>query len=207
LSNQLLLISAGIAAGAALVAPVRLLYAVLLRQRGLESGMERRQQWFLLAGMCAAGGLIAWRTGVAPRALYLLLLLVIAAVVALVDAKYRIIPNELVIAVFVLSAVFGLLGAISFRIANSLLGFAACFVVFFIPCAWKRKIGAGDVKFASAMGFALGLTNSLYAIVCMGAFVLLYFLLEQRIPAAQKMRDMIPMGPFLAAALVIVSAV
>lgn len=205
--QQVLLITAGIAAGAALFFPVRFLCAFLLRQRGLKTGMERRQQWFLLAGMCAAGGLIAWRAGVSLRALYLLLLLVIAASVSFIDAKHRIIPNELVIAVFALSAAFGILGAISFSFVSSLLGFAACFAVFLVPCIWKRKIGAGDVKFASAMGFALGLTNSLYAIVCMGAFVLAYSLLEQRIPAAQKMKTMIPMGPFLAAALVIVSAV
>jgi len=180
---------------------------LLLRQRGLETGMKRGQQWFLLAGMCAAGGLIALRAGISLRALYLLLLLVVAASVAFIDGKHRIIPNELVIAVFALSAAFGALGVISFQIGSSLLGFAVCFAVFLVPCLWKRKIGAGDVKFASAMGFALGLMNSIYAIVCMGAFVLAYILLEQRIPAAQKMKAMIPMGPFLAAALVVVSAI
>jgi len=205
--QQVLLITAGIAAGAALFFPVRFLCAFLLRQRGLETGMKRGQQWFLLAGMCAAGGLIALRAGISLRALYLLLLLVVAASVAFIDGKHRIIPNELVIAVFALSAAFGALGVISFQIGSSLLGFAVCFAVFLVPCLWKRKIGAGDVKFASAMGFALGLMNSIYAIVCMGAFVLAYILLEQRIPAAQKMKAMIPMGPFLAAALVVVSAI
>ncbi len=205
--NTFLLILAGMAAGSALFFPAQFLCAALLRQRGLDPAMERKQQWVLLGCMAAAGGLIAWRTGVSLRTLYLMLVLVVAASVSYIDAKYRVIPNELVLAVIALSAVFGLTGVISFRIGSSLLGFAVCFAVFMIPCIWKHKIGAGDVKLAAAMGFALGFSGSLYAIVCMGGFVLLYLLVGQRLPMAERLKTMIPMGPFLAAALVIVSTI
>ena len=205
--NTFLLILAGMATGSALFFPAQFLCALLLRQRGLDPTMERKQQWVLLGCMAAAGGLIAWRTGISLRTLYLMLVLVVAASVSYIDAKHRVIPNELVLAVIVLSAVFGITGVISFQIWSSLLGFAVCFVVFLVPCIWKQKIGAGDVKLAAAMGFALGFSGSLYAIVCMGGFVLAYLLLEQRLPMAQRLKTIIPMGPFLAAALVIVSAI
>ncbi len=205
--NTFLLILAGMAAGSALFFPAQFLCAFLLRQRGLDPAMERKQQWVLLGCMAAAGGLIAWRAGVSLRALYLMLVLLVAASVSYIDAKHRVIPNELVMAVIILSAVFGLTGVISFQIWSSLLGFIACFITFLVPCIWKQKIGAGDVKLAAAMGFALGFSGSLYAIVCMGGFVLLYLLIEQRLPVAERLKTMIPMGPFLAAALVIVSAI
>jgi leader peptidase (prepilin peptidase)/N-methyltransferase len=205
--NTFLLILAGMAAGSALFFPVQFLCTFLLRQRGLDPAMERKQQWVLLGCMAAAGGLIAWRAGVSLRALYLMLVLVVAASVSYTDAKHRVIPNELVLAVIALSALFGFTGVISFQIWSSLIGFAACFVVFMIPCVWKGKIGAGDVKLAAAMGFALGVSGSLYAIVCMGGLVLLYLLIGQRVPMAERLKTMIPMGPFLAAALVVVSAI
>jgi leader peptidase (prepilin peptidase)/N-methyltransferase len=205
--NTFLLILAGMAAGSALFFPVQFLCAVLLRQRGLDPTMKRKQHWVLLGCMAAAGGLIAWRAGVSFRALYLMLMLVVAAGISYIDATHRVIPNELVLAVIALSAVFGFTGVISFQIWSSLLGFAACFVVFLIPCLWKQKIGAGDVKLAAAMGFALGFSGSLYAIVCMGGLVLLYLLAERRLLVAEGLKTMIPMGPFLAAALVVVSAI
>ncbi len=205
--NTFLLILAGMAAGSALFFPAQFLCAFLLRQRGLDPAMERKQQWVLLGCMAAAGGFITWRAGVSLRTLYLMLVLIVAASVSYIDAKHRVIPNELVLAVIALSAVFGLTGVISFQIWSSLLGFVACFITFLVPCVWKQKIGAGDVKLAAAMGFALGFSGSLYAIVCMGGFVLIYLLIEQRLPVAERLKTMIPMGPFLAAALVIVSAI
>ena len=104
----------------------------------------------------------------------------------------------------ILTAVFGLIGLISFQIWQSLLGLAVCFVIFFLPSLFGKAVGAGDVKLASAMGFALGLVGSLYAVVCMGALVLLYALIDSRVPLPQRLKTMIPMGPFLALALIVV---
>ena len=63
------------------------------------------------------------------------------------------------------------------------------------------------MKLASAMGFALGLTGSLYAIACMGGLVLVYAVLDQSMPLPQRLKSMIPMGPFLALALVTMSII
>jgi Flp pilus assembly protein protease CpaA len=197
----------GAALGAILAVPARLLHGFLLKQRGIDPQMVRKHFWMLLAGFALVGGVIGWRAGVTFRGLYLMLLLLVAGLAFLIDAKHRIIPNELVLAILVLAAVFGLTGAIRFQIWDSLLGLAACFVIFFLPGLFGKQVGAGDVKLAAVMGFALGLKGSLYAIACMGALVLLYVILDWRIPFVQRLKTMIPMGPFLALALIAMSII
>ncbi len=194
----------GAAIGAALAIPVRFLCALLLKMRGKPAEMEKMYFAILIASLAVIGGLIGWRAGVSFRGLYLLLILACAACAFYIDAKFRIIPNELVLAILALTAIFGLTGAISFQIIPALIGLVACFIIFFVPSLFGQKVGAGDIKLASAMGFALGLTGSLYAIACMGALVLLYALVDSRMPLPQRLKAMIPMGPFLALALIVV---
>ena len=191
--------------GAASAVAVRPICVLLLKQRGIPAVMPQRHFWILLGCITAAGAIVGWRAGISARGVYLLLLLCAAACTFYIDAIYRVIPNELVLAVLGLAAVFGLTGAVKFDIVSSLLGFALCFALFFVPAVLGRKIGAGDVKFAAAVGFALGFNGSLYAIAAMGALVLLYILFLQRVPLAEKWKTMIPMGPFLSLALVVVS--
>ena len=205
--QQIGFILLGVAICALFIFPVRLVCSVLLRQRGQAFVMTRRQTVLLTIGLAVSGGVIAWRAGVSFLALYLMLLLFVSACVAYIDASVRLIPNELVLAVIALSALFGMLGVTRFQIWSSLLGLVVSFVIFFLPSLLKQKIGAGDVKFAAAMGFALGLTGSLYAIACMGALVLLYLAAERMLSLPASLKAMIPMGPFLAAALVIVSVI
>ena len=204
--NQLWLqISAGVAICALLALPVRLLVAFLLRQRGLDGQMPRALFWMLLVSLAAVGGVIGWRAGFTLRGAYLVLLLFASACAFYIDARNRIIPNELVLAILILAAAFGLTGQIPFQIGSSLLGLAACFVLFFLPSVFGRSIGAGDVKLAAAMGFALGLTGSLYAIVGMGVLVLGYVLVSSNLHFSERLKQTIPMGPFLTVALVAVS--
>ena len=200
----LLPVLCGALSGAALAVPVRLLCAFLLKQRGLAHEMERKHFLLLLSSLVLAGGLIGWRAGFTFRGLYLILVLIVAACTFYIDAKSRVIPNELVLAILVLTAVFGFTGAIPFQIWQSLLGFVVCFVIFFLPGLFGRNVGAGDVKLAASMGFALGLTGSLYAVACMGLLVLAYIMVNKRVPLPQRLKEMIPMGPFLALALVVV---
>jgi len=122
-----------------------------------------------------------------------------------IDAKHRVIPNELVLSILILSAVFGFTGAIAFNVWQSLLGLAVCFIIFLVPSFFGKQVGAGDIKLAAAMGFALGLVGGLYAVAAMGALVLLYVLLERDVPLIQRFKTMIPMGPFLALALIVMS--
>ena len=195
----------GTALGAALSVPVWLISKWLLKRREIVLQLDSKYRILLVALLALFGGMIGWRVGISFGGLYRLLLLAVSASVFLVDAKHRIIPNELVLAILVLAAVFGFTGTFSFRIWSSLLGLAACFALFFVPSLVGKNVGAGDVKLAAAMGFALGLTGSLYAIVGMGVLVLAYLLLQVRVPVLERLKAVIPMGPFLAVALVVVS--
>ena len=67
--------------------------------------------------------------------------------------------------------------------------------------------GTGKTSLARSLSASLGLTGSLYAIVGMGALVLAYLLLQVRVPMLERLKAVIPMGPFLALALVAVSIV
>ena len=204
--NQLwLTVLAGVAICALLALPVQLLTGLLLHQRGIDGQMPRRHFWILLSCLAVVGGVIGWRAGFTLRGAYLVLLLFVAACAFYIDARNRIIPNELVLAILVLAAAFGLTGQIPFQIGSSLLGLAACFVLFFLPSVFGRSIGAGDVKLAAAMGFALGLTGSLYAIAGMGVLVLGYVLVSSNLHFSERLKQTIPMGPFLTVALVAVS--
>jgi len=195
----------GVAIGALLSIPVRFITAFLLRQRGLDGQMSKLHFWILLASLAAVGGVIGWRAGFTLRGAYLLLLLCAAACAFVIDARYRILPNELTLAILLLAAGFGLAGTIPFQLGSSLLGLAACFILFLLPSVFGRSVGAGDVKLAAAMGFALGLTGSLYAVAGMGALVLGYVLLSGNLRFSERLKQTIPMGPFLTVALVAVS--
>ena len=198
-------IALGAAIGAALTFLVRFVSGLLLKQRGFAPEMEKKHFWMLFAGLVLIGGVIGWRAGISFRGLYFILLLFVSACAFYIDARQRVIPNELVLSILVLAAVFGFTGAITFNIWQSLLGLAACFVIFLLPSFFGKQVGAGDIKLAAAMGFALGLVGGLYAVAAMGALVLIYVLLDRSMPLPQRLKTMIPMGPFLALALVVMS--
>lgn len=202
---ELLPVICGVVLGAALSVLVRFVSGLLLKQRGFAPEMERKHFWMLLAGLALIGGVIGWRAGFSFRGLYLILLLFVSACVFYIDAKHRVIPNILVLSILVLAAVFGFTGAITFNVWQSLLGLAVCFIIFFLPSLFGKQVGAGDIKLAASMGFALGLIGGLYAVAAMGALVVLYVLLERDIPLVKMFKTMIPMGPFLALSLVAMS--
>ena len=198
-------IALGAAIGAAMTFLVRIVSGLLLKQRGFAPEMEKKHFWMLFALLVLIGGVIGWRAGISFRGLYFILLLFVSACAFYIDAKQRVIPNELVLSILILSAVFGFTGAIAFNIWQSLLGLAVCFIIFLAPSFFGKQVGAGDIKLAAAMGFALGLIGGLYAVAAMGALVLLYVLIERDMPLVQRFKTMIPMGPFLVLALLVMS--
>ncbi len=92
--QQVWMILLGAFVGALLVFPVRLICSMLLKRRGQEMAMARRQTILLASCLAISGGGIAWRAGVSLLALYLFLLLVAAACVAYIDASVRLIPTS-----------------------------------------------------------------------------------------------------------------
>lgn len=201
---------AGTAAGLIAQPAAKAFAARLLKARGKELNMKRTENLLLLLISAACGGAAAAFSGYSAESLYLLALLILCQTVAITDIQERIIPNETVLGIMVLTLIFGIpsmLGAEGFpefNIVQSLIGLAVCFVIFTLPALFKKNVGAGDVKLAAAMGFALGLSNSLFAIVIMGGLIIGSMFMQRRMPALEYLKRMVPMGPFLAAAMMAV---
>ncbi len=197
--------ASGALLGAALSYPVLLLNRRLLKNRGIEPKEGKAEHIALPIAMGLFGAAIGWFAGVTWETLYLYLILFVCGSIGCIDARHRIIPNELILALLVLSIGFGAAGVTGIDWLSSLGGFAACIVLFLLPALLSKKVGAGDVKLAAAMGFCVGLMGSLYAITMMGVLVLVYVAVQFRIPMIQRLKTLVPMGPFLAASLVTVS--
>jgi len=193
--------------GTMLSYPILLLNRWMLKNRGIESLEGKAEHIVLPIVMGLFGAAIGWMIGLTWETLYLFLILFVCGCISCIDARHRIIPNELVIALLVLAIAFGITGVTGINWLSSLGGFAACFVLFLLPALLSKKVGAGDIKLAAAMGFCVGLMGSFYAITMMGVLVLVYVAVQYRIPLVQRLKTLVPMGPFLAAALISVSLI
>lgn len=191
-------------AGFACGFPTRVWIRQLQQQRGLTYSLTPRSEWLLNAAMAAAGGAAGAMTDGVVVPVCALFLLCICGTVFVIDWTYRIIPNQTVLAVFGLKLLMGLAalagmpGARPFEILQSLIGFAACFLLFAFPGLMGKKVGAGDVKLAAAMGFLLGVTDALMAVVIMGMLILGYCMVQNKMPILAMLKTNIPMGPFIA---------
>lgn len=142
--------------------------------------------------------------------IYILLMLLACILIFVTDLHHRIIPNEILLLMLVakliigIPALFGVTWVPEFNIISSLIGFVAGFVVFMIPAFIGKSVGAGDIKLAAVMGFCLGINGLLYAIVLMGIGVLIYEFIKGRTSLKNVMYEMIPMGPFMAVAMMVV---
>ena len=134
-------------------------------------------------------------------------LLTIGITVAVSDGLCRIIPNPTVLAVFsaalarIAASLLHLPGAPGFGLLSSLGGMVFCFAVFFAPGLMGKRVGAGDIKLAAAMGFLLGFGNALLAIVVMGVLMLGYSMAQRKMPLLTFLKTDIPMGPFISAGM------
>lgn len=156
---------------------------------------------------------------IAPVFIYSIWFIVITGIlifIAVYDFKYKIIPNEFVLAGVILTLAFilsvallkfvypdstALETAFSF-ITQDLLSYVIAAItgfglLFLVVLATKGKgMGMGDVKFALLMGLILGFPSillALYIAVVIGAIVGILLIVLKR----KKMRSEIPFGPFL----------
>lgn len=122
----------------------------------------------------------------------------IGIIIAYIDVKIRIIPNELVLTMIILGILFqtvsfgvkALIGAaISMAVMMAVFTAVAGFVGF-------GKVGAGDVKLAGAMGIALGYPLIITAIGVM-AVSLLVFILTGMALKKIYISTMLPFAPFM----------
>lgn len=181
-----------------------------LVKRDKDLSATKREKALLVIFSAIAGAAIMYLVPVSAETIYLFILLFVGEAIAITDIKERIIPNELTLSVIAVTLVFGIPGLFgakgfpSFSLKYSLLGFAACMVIFLLPSLFKKNVGAGDVKLAAAMGFCLGFWNSMLGIVLMGILVLVYTFMQKELPMLSFVKSFIPMGPFLSCSMVTV---
>lgn len=182
----------------------------LLSRRDLEYNHSKVEDIILFILMAAMGAVTMWRVPISAKVIYSFLILIICELVAVIDLHHRIIPNGLILAMMIISlgfgipGLFGIKGFLEFDIVSSLIGLVVGFVIFALPAVLSRSVGAGDIKFAAAIGFGLGVMNLLYIVVVMGICVILYTITQMNIGIKLTMHRMIPMGPFLAVATMVV---
>ena len=129
--------------------------------------------------------------------LYLLFTFSLLLAIFVADLKYRIIPDELIFALILVSSVFQLVFAQNTLVNHFLSGiisFLLFFLLFFITSG--KGMGFGDVKFAFFMGLFLGFPKiivAFYLAFLTGAFISLILIVRGK----KKMKSTVAFGPFL----------
>lgn len=119
---------------------------------------------------------------------------------AYIDIKIRIIPNELILVLLFLGITFQ---AFSYGL-EGILGALICMIFIMIVFTALAtfmglgKVGAGDVKLAGAIGFALGYPSIITAMGAMAAVLLSFILIGLAIRKI-RLTTMLPLAPFLVA--------
>ena len=181
----------------------------LLQSRNRAERISQRAQFLLVALAAVCGGGIGFCIREWLPAAGALAVLTIGLTLAVADWLCRIIPNPTVLAVFGLklllmaAALLHIPGAPNFRVLSSLIGMVFCLLVFSAPGLMGKRVGAGDIKLAAAMGFLLELQTTLIAIVIMGVLMLGYSVFQRKMPLLVFLKTDIPMGPFLAAGMML----
>ena len=185
----------------------------LLKKRNLAYETDKKEKGIITILAILVGCFTVVNFNKIPEILYILLMLVACILIFVIDLHHRIIPNEvlglmLVAKLFIgIPFLFGFTFVPEFNIISSLIGLTTGFIVFVIPAFIGKSVGAGDIKLAAVIGFCLGISGLLYSIVLMGCGVLLYELIKERTSLKNAMYEMIPMGPFMAVAMIVVMLV
>lgn len=135
-------------------------------------------------------------------------------IVARIDFRDHIIPNKILAALLIIRT-FLLLCDIVWEIkrnqgvwcfanlVRSLTGLLIGLVIMLLVYAVSRHaIGMGDVKLSAVIGFFMG-TSGWYTALILGSILAAGFSIVQLLRKKMKLKDEIPLGPFLAAGVVI----
>jgi len=141
-----------------------------------------------------------------PTLIYLFILSSGLLAVFMIDLKYRIIPDQMLIAMLAISVIYKMFfhDGDSMQILNAFLSAVIVSLIFmFLVIITKGKgMGMGDVKFSFLMGILLGYPDiiaAFYLSFLTGAAISIILILLNR----KKMKETIPFGPFLSAATLI----
>jgi len=135
--------------------------------------------------------------GLNPQTIQALLIISVCIVLSTVDISIKKIPNELILLTLIIGASFMVTNLQVENITINFLGFAFGFILFLLPAFIGRGAGWGDVKYAAAVGFCLGVYGFLTAIIIM-TFVLLIFTAYIILTGKGNLKTKIALGPFMA---------
>ncbi len=138
-------------------------------------------------------------------AVLLSLLWTMAIIIAVIDVRVHMIPNETVLAVAALGiffqlSYFGVTGLLYSAI--SIIAVMVAFTVLAGIMGFGVSVGAGDVKLAGAMGLVLGYPYILHGLLAMSALMIVYCiigLLTKRL----TLKSMFPFAPFMMAGMTV----
>lgn len=135
-------------------------------------------------------------------------------IAARVDYREHIIPNKILVVLLIIRAIMLLgdtvwgagsdQGVLRFTnvirsFAGMFIGFAIMILVYVIS---KHAIGMGDVKLSAVIGFYMW-TQGWYTSLIFGSVLAALFSIVQLLRKKMTLKDEIPLGPFLAAGVVI----
>lgn len=172
--------------------------------------------------------IVPWRLGLfSSLPLLVLWILIFSALllIALVDIRLRIIPNELIVFLFLVAVPLVVLGAESFDLTrgsfighyallfggresiwlNHLFGFlaGAGFFLVLLFITKGRGVGGGDIKLSAVLGLIFGWPDILILIPL--SFILgSLFVLPLLLTGQAGRKDMVPFGPFLVLASILI---
>ncbi|MBQ7489119.1 MAG: prepilin peptidase [Bacteroidales bacterium] len=156
--------------------------------------------WALISGILFA--VIFKLYGTTAKRLEYLAYISIVLAIGVVDLDIQKIPNLSVLALLVVrsaAVVYELVTGVSVKGAlfPSAIGLVAAFILYQLPMFLHIPIGTGDVKFASAIGYCLGIFGFLQSAIIM-AIGLVFFLVYLLTRKKGNLKTKVPMGPFLA---------
>jgi leader peptidase (prepilin peptidase)/N-methyltransferase len=128
----------------------------------------------------------------------LAVLMTLGLIIAYIDVKIRIIPNELIVVILILGIVF----QITYFGFTALLGAAISMIVMMVVFTAVAgfvgfgKVGAGDVKLAGVMGLSLGYPLIITSIGIMAVVLLIYILIGMALKKIY-LSTMLPFAPFM----------
>lgn len=139
--------------------------------------------------------------GLEPKTLECMMLFSICTILSTVDIRIRKIPNELVLMTLFIGGAFLITGQPITNIWVNIFGLLIGFIIFFLPAMIGKGAGWGDVKYAAAVGFCLGVYGIISAIMIMTFFLMIYasYLMVRR---KGNLKSKVALGPFMASGFV-----
>jgi len=149
----------------------------------------------LLTGLLFAAAYA--HTGLTALLLKQLFLIAVLIVVSLIDLKYLIIPDRVIVFSLVMGILLNLI-ARDLSLLSAILGFSATAAFLLVPALiYRGGMGGGDIKLAALIGFFLGWPNGLLA-VFLGCLLGAVTGLTLVLTGLKGRKDAIPFGPYLA---------